>query len=84
MSSQVLEELRSFHEFIGQKLQHSDASLSPEDALDEWRFLHSEPDDYEAIKEALAAMDAGDTGRPFEEFAAEFRRKHHIPAMSGG
>jgi len=81
MSSQVQEELRSFHEFIGQKLQQSDASLSPEDALDEWRFLHSEPDGYEAIKEALAAMDAGDTGRPFEEFAAEFRRKHHIPAQ---
>ena len=81
MSSQVLEELRSFHEFIGQKLQHSEEALSPEEALDEWRFLHSEPDDYEAIKEALDAMDAGDTGRPFEEFAAEFRRRHHIPAQ---
>ena len=33
------------------------------------------------IKEALDAMDAGDTGRPFEEFAAEFRRRHHIPAQ---
>jgi len=76
-------ELSEFHRFLGEKLNHSDTLISPEEALDEWRAEHSieeeEQSDLEAIQEALADFDAGDRGVPIEEFDREFRIKHGLP-----
>jgi putative addiction module CopG family antidote len=32
-----------------------------------------------AIREAIMEMEAGDRGRPFDEFVNEFRVRHNIP-----
>ena len=37
------DDLRDFHHFLGEKLNADGAILSPEEALDEWRRLHPEP-----------------------------------------
>jgi hypothetical protein len=76
-------ELSEFHRFLGEKLNHGDTVVSPEEALDEWRAQHAteddEQDDLEAIKEAIADFDAGDRGIPIEEFDREFCAKHGLP-----
>jgi hypothetical protein len=82
MSTQANYELLSFHQFIGEQLSSGQASLSPEEALEVWRLQNRSPAEYqedvEAIREALADMDAGDTGVPLEVFRAEFKKRHNL------
>lgn len=84
MSSNVEHELASFHRFVAAKLAENKLDLSPEDAVDLWRVEHPYLEEFddatEAVMEALADMEAGDVGRPFEEFDREFRARHHIPS----
>lgn len=50
---------------------------SAEDVLREaLRALKRQDDDVVAIREAIADMEAGDRGKPFDEFVEEFRRAH--------
>lgn len=82
MSSNIDNELASFHEFVAIKLSEKKADLSPEEVLDLWRDEHplvEEQDDATAaVMEALADMEAGDLGRPWEEFDREFRQRHGL------
>lgn len=84
MSTDAHQELVSFHQFVGEQLHSDRPCLSPEEALELWRLQNRSPDDeeykadVEAIREALADMDAGDTGRPWEEFDREFRKRHNL------
>jgi len=82
MSIDSHQELQSFHQFIGQQLGSGQAPLTPEEALEAWRLQHRSPEEYaedvQAIREALADMEAGDTGRPWEEFDREFRKRHNL------
>jgi hypothetical protein len=83
MSSNIENELASFYQFVGVKLNQKDADLSPEDVLDQWRAEHpidddDDVDDVTAVKQALADMAAGDEGRPFEEFVREFQHRHGL------
>ncbi|HEY1377867.1 MAG TPA: hypothetical protein VGF55_13795 [Gemmataceae bacterium] len=82
MSAQPIHELREFHRFLGEKMNAGEASLSPEDVLDEWRSLHPDPDDVAAIQEAIDDLENGDTGVPFEEFDQDFRARHNLPPRS--
>jgi len=79
-------ELREFHQFLGARLSDDGVTWSPEEALDEWRRLHPEPDaatdDLAAVQEALNDMARGDRGMLFEEFDRDFRRRHQIPPPS--
>ena len=51
-----------------------------DDALREaLRALKLQAEDVAAVKQAITDMEAGDRGKPFDEFVEEFRRKHHIP-----
>ena len=53
---------------------------SEEDVLREaLRALKRQDEDLTAVKEAIADMEAGDRGVPFEQFVDEFRKKHNIP-----
>jgi hypothetical protein len=85
MSSQVVDELRDFHQFLAEKLKGGRIDWSPEEALDEWRRLHPDAqapaDDLAAIKEALADLAKGDRGVPFEEFDRDFRQRHNLPGQ---
>jgi putative addiction module CopG family antidote len=40
--------------------------------------LKRQDDDLMAVRDAIADMEAGDRGQPFDEFVEEFRRKHNI------
>ena len=53
---------------------------SEDDVLrDALRVLELQHEDVAAVKQAIADMEAGDRGKPFDEFVEEFRRNHHIP-----
>jgi putative addiction module CopG family antidote len=45
---------------------------------DALRALKRQNNDMAAIREAISDMEAGDRGRPFEDFVAEFRNKYNI------
>jgi hypothetical protein len=85
MAAQATEELREFHRFLSDKLTSSGISLSPEEALDEWRRLHPDTrtveDEIAAIQEALADQADGDRGIPFDEFDRDFCNRHNLPVQ---
>ena len=82
MNPQTTDELREFHQFLGDKLQNGGARLSPEEVLDEWRDSHPSADEMDAevaaIQEALDDMAKGDHGRPAAEVLAELRSQHGL------
>jgi len=82
MNTQMVNELRNFHEFVGEKV-NTGGAISPEDILDEWRSLHPADgaleEEVAAIQEALDDMAAGDAGRPFADSDREFRARHNVP-----
>lgn len=80
MASIALEELRSFHEFIVKKLEENGPeALTPEEALDLWRFENPTPEEHEAnlkaIRDGLEDLNAGRV-RPAREVLAELRAKY--------
>jgi hypothetical protein len=81
MATDPTSELVRFHEFLDETLR-SGLRLSPEEALDLWRQRNPATDDFQdtvvALREAIAEMDAGDTGQPFEDFDREFRMRHGL------
>jgi hypothetical protein len=82
MSTDAHHELLSFHQFVAEQLHSGMPYLSPEEALEAWRLQNRTPgemaDDVQAVREALADMEAGDTGTPVEIYLAEFRKRHHL------
>jgi hypothetical protein len=86
MNVQHLDDLRDFHQFVGDKVNNGGASLSPEEVLDEWRMLHPDPEsiaeDVAAIQEAIDDMENGEKGIPFEEFDRSFRARHNLQPRS--
>ena len=80
MASKTTEELREFHRFLADKLTNDGLDLSPEEALDEWRRIHPQPqaEDVAAIQEALDDMAKGDQGIPFDQFDRDFCNRHHL------
>ena len=82
MSIDANSELQSFHQFVTEQLATGEQPISPEEALDIWRVQHPSPEQYAedvlAIREALADMEAGDTGVPVEEYLLEFRKRHNL------
>jgi hypothetical protein len=76
-------ELAHFQQFVADRLKEG-TTLSPEEAVDLWRLQNPEadeefPNNVAGIREALADMQAGDHGVPFEEFDREFRKRHGLP-----
>jgi hypothetical protein len=86
MSSDLNLDLHRFHLFVGQKLATGEASISPEDALDQWRAENRSPeeiaDEIAAVREALEDMAQGDVGVPLVDFDRAFRQRHGLPAPS--
>jgi hypothetical protein len=82
MSVDVNQELLNFHQFLAEQLRLGVPYSSPEEAVEAWRLRNRSPEeiaeDVQAIREALADMEAGDTGRPFEQFDREFRKRNNL------
>lgn len=87
MATDPHSELAQFQQFVGQHVQ-SGTQLSPEEVLDLWRLEHPDPEDFgdpeiheddlEAIREAIAELEAGAPTYTIEEVVAEIRRRHGI------
>ncbi len=75
-------ELTSFHRFLSARLEQFGDATTPEEALDMWRAINPNPNDFEenlgAIREALNDMDAGESGVDLQAFDVEFRARHKI------
>ncbi len=86
MKTQLINELRAFHAFLGEELAKGDADMSPEDAVDIWRETHSDEgftDDVAAIQEALDSVDRGEHGIRLEDFDHELRKEFNLPELRG-
>ena len=74
-----MNELESFHRFLGDQIANGDVALTPEECVDLWRARNRADDelhsDVLAIKEALDDMKAGDHGIPLADFLADVRGK---------
>ena len=85
MSTGVENELANFHLFVANCLEHGEGEMSPEQALDLWRAEHPDSDEFgdtvQALREAIADMEAGDAGVPLDRFDQEFRARHNIGRM---
>jgi hypothetical protein len=85
MSTGVEKELANFNMFVAERLERGEGEISPEQALDLWRAEHPDPDEFgdtvQALREAIADMEAGDSGVPLEQFDQEFRARHNIGRM---
>jgi hypothetical protein len=82
MSTDLSADLREFHQFLSTKISAGETEISPEEALDEWRFANRSEEDLAAniaaIREALDDMANGDVGVELAEFDRQFRLRHGL------
>lgn len=75
--------IESFRSFALQRLERGDAELSIDELYDCWRRENTDQEqvreDLLAVQASLRDMERGERGRPFDEFASEFRTRRHIP-----
>ena len=76
------EQLQSFYQFAEQRLRNGSCDQTLDDLYAEWRACNPMPEeldiDVRAVRASLRDMDEGQTGRPFKDFAAEFRKRNGI------
>lgn len=70
-------QIDSFHEFASNQVQGEGEDLSMAELFDLWEVQTAGfpdlADGVSSVRSALADMEAGDTGQPFDEFAAKIR-----------
>lgn len=66
----LIQELKEFTQFATSQSAEGDTL---DDLFDRWRESHNRGIDRQAVEASLRDMELGETGRPFEEFANEFR-----------
>jgi len=85
MTTERRDDLKSFHEFVGEQLANGGSSLTPTEALDLWELQNPSEDEeqetVEAIRRGLADVEAGRV-MPAREALAELRRKHNLRELS--
>jgi hypothetical protein len=78
----AVQELQSFYQFAEERLRNSGSNQTLDQLYLEWRACNPTQMELEgnvlAVRAALRDMDAGETGQPIEDFAAEFRRRNGI------
>ena len=72
------QEINSFSAFAISRIKNGDAELSLAELFDEWTIQNPPSEDALAIQASICDMENGDTGRPFAEFAEEFRKRNDI------
>lgn len=70
--------IESFARFAKGKVDQAGNDLSIDELFDEWRTENPPDDDLLAIQASLRDMANGETGRPYDDFAADFRRRNNI------
>lgn len=71
------QEIESFTTFAQAKIAQG-TNVSIDELYDQWREGHPSTEDELAIRASLRDLANGETGRPFEEFAAEFRQRNKL------
>ena len=78
----VPNELDLFSDFLDGLRQEPCDHISPEEAVAQWRAQQMSPEELResvaAIQEAIADMEAGEEGMPFDEFVSKMRQKYNL------
>lgn len=74
---QLQQEIDDFTSFVKTHLS-AGAATSLDELYDRWREDHPAAEDALAVQASLRDMERGETGRPFEEFAADFCKRNGI------
>ena len=81
MAIERVNDLQAFKNFVDAQLAQ-DSVPTLDEVLARWDVENETAEDnastIQALREALAEMEAGDTGIPVHEALAELRRKHHL------
>jgi len=70
----------AFYGFLGEQLASGARDLPPEELLRAWRS-QNDPEyaaTVKAVREALADMENGDTGKPLDQVIQELRKRHSL------
>ena len=73
------QDIDRFARFAKERIASGRAKLSIDELFDQWRIQHPPEEDTLAIQASLRDIERGETGRPFGEFAREFRKRNDIP-----
>jgi len=71
-------EIDSFAQFAKGQLARGGQGLSLDELFDQWRIRHPPSEDAPAIRASIRDMEEGEAGRPFDEFADEFRQRNNL------
>ena len=86
MATECANDLRAFKRFVEVQLANGGADLKLDEKLARWEDENETDEErsatVEGLKEALADMEAGDTGIPARVAIAELRRKRQLPELS--
>ena len=72
------QEINSFSAFAKSRIKNGGDQFSLAELLDEWTIQNPPSEDALAIQASIRDMENGDTGRPFQEFADQFRKRNNI------
>lgn len=82
MRTRTTTEAEAFHEFLTAQLDNGGRKMSPEELLLTWRAGNPSARELDAsvaaVREAIADMEAGDTGRPAREVIRNLRDKYGL------
>ena len=80
--STIEEQLESFRTYVLEQTRNGGSELTMDELYENWRLEHLTEEELRedelALEASLRDMEAGETGRPFEEFDAEFRARHGL------
>lgn len=74
----TIEQIQVFTAFAVQLSAQEGEGISLDEIYDRWREKTLRPTDASAVQASLRDMDQGETGRPFDEFAEEFRSRNNV------
>jgi len=72
------EQIDAFAQFARARIEEGTAETSLVELVDEWLLNNPLSEDWLAIQASLQDLEAGETGAPFEQFAAEFRDRNGL------
>ena len=76
------DQIDKFHRFASEHVSRRGGASSLEELIDLWQVENPSPEqareDVLAVKAALRDMESGERGRPWDEFAREFRAHHGL------
>ncbi len=73
-------EIESFSQFAKSQLELRGSDTSLDELFDEWRLKHPSSEDALAIEASIRDMEDGETGRSFDDFSADFRKRNNLPS----